>query len=189
MYRPYQPRYGGAIVLICLFVAVLVLSGCKGNKAQADSPPPAPGAAAGQVPPPVAPSPAVDGNSNCQKLLGTTGMSREWKSGWIDLTAPMDFRRGDSIRITVAGSAQKFVVRLLAQGVSADSPSGIVGGPVSNPASGVVTLVLSDDYPHTKQISVNGGENPWGLFALGAGNGAVALQSACVFRAAPPSSH
>ena len=115
-------------------------------------------------------------------LPGTFGRSPEWHSAWLDFPAPRNFRQGDRVELTVAGPAAQIVVRFLEQGVSADSPTGIVGGATAVPPSGVVVLQLARDYTNIRQISVHAGPNPWGLFPLGQGNGDAALQGARVFQ-------
>jgi hypothetical protein len=113
-----------------------------------------------------------------ETLAGTIGSSSEWGSGWLLLGPPIDFAKGDHLKLLVGGSATKVIVRLLPKGGSPDSTVGIVGGPVDVPKSRVVEIVLPNDRPQVIQISVHGGPNPWGKFSIGGGNGPATIESA-----------
>lgn len=111
-----------------------------------------------------------------QELFGTIGMSAQWKSAWIDFDKPMNFRRGDRLRISLGGNASKVIVRLLSVREDANSPAGVVGRPMSVDLNGEVVVELHNDYTGIKQISVHGGENPWGVYPMQPGNGAPVIQ-------------
>jgi uncharacterized protein YpmB len=110
-----------------------------------------------------------------ETLKGETGSSWKWGSGWLDLARMMDFKKGDKLELQIGGTASKIIVRLLAKGVSSDSPSGIVGGALEVPSTRAVELELDSDYNNIVQISVHGHSNPWGLYDLGAQNGPATL--------------
>jgi hypothetical protein len=88
----------------------------------------------------------------------------------LDLRPMSDLHRGTRLRLQVGGSAQKVVIRLLSQGDSPDSPSGIVGS-FDIPGDRTVTVTLDTDYRNVVQISIHGGVKPWRMFPLGGGNG------------------
>lgn len=112
-----------------------------------------------------------------QSLQGNFGASPEWGSAWIDLSLPTDFRKGDSLRLTLDGSAIRMLVRFLPLGVDPNQAVGILAGkPFEIPENKTVTLTLEEDHQRITQISVHGGPNPWGSFTLGAGNGPVTLR-------------
>jgi hypothetical protein len=113
----------------------------------------------------------------CQSFSGSIGSSAQWSSGWIELDAPTDFRRGEPLRLTVGGSARKVVVRLLGRFDDPNSPNGVDGGVLDVPPNGTILLTVQRDHPATRQISVHGGVNPWGLYRLGGGNGPATLLS------------
>src|SRR5271165_3432372 len=111
-----------------------------------------------------------------EPLQGNVGVSPQWKSGWLDLDPPVDFRSGDIIRLKIGGTAERIIVRFLTVGESPGDPVGIEGGalPVQG-ADRTVDLTLKGDHPQTKQISVHGGSNPWGLYPLGENNGPATI--------------
>ena len=114
-----------------------------------------------------------------EPLRGHIGAASVWKSGWLDLDPPVDFRSGDIIRLKIGGTAERIIVRFLTVGESPGDPVGIEGGalPVQG-ADRTVDLTLKGDHPQTKQISVHGGSNPWGLYPLGENNGPATILSA-----------
>src|SRR5271165_2632910 len=113
-----------------------------------------------------------------EPLRGHIGGSSMWKSGWLDLGPPVDFRSGDIIRLKIGGTAERIMVRFLTVGDSPDDPVGIEGGALPVPSNRTVDLTLQHDYPQTKQISVHGGSNPWGLYPLGENNGPATILGA-----------
>ncbi len=126
-------------------------------------------------------APATDRKPDamCQSISGAIGSSAQWSAGWIEIDAPTDFRRGETLRLTVGGSrsTRKVVVRLLGRFDDPNSPNGVDGGVLDVPASGTILLTLQRDHPATRQISVHGGVSPWGLYRLGGGNGPATLLS------------
>ena len=115
-------------------------------------------------------------------LSGVAGSSNRWGSGWIDLDDTMDFKKGDRLRLTIGGTANKIKVRLLPRGRSPDSTAGILPGDVSVPQNRTVEVELDSDHLRISQISVHGGPNPWGAFPLGGGNGPAILEKAELIR-------
>jgi hypothetical protein len=115
--------------------------------------------------------------SSAERLEGRVENTPEWGSGYIDLRAPMDFKKGDRLKILIGGSAKKALVRLLEKGGYVDSHSGIVGGPRPVPQDRVLEVVLDNDYRQIVQISVHGNPRPWNLFFLGEDNGPAMLVS------------
>ncbi len=116
------------------------------------------------------------------ELQGAIGLSKQWNSGWLDLNKPLDFYSGDSLIVVVGGTAERIVLRLLSAGKDSNSPSGVVGRIHQVNNNGVIHVKLSRDYPNIIQVSVHGGENPWGVYPLGAGNGAAFIQNATLIR-------
>jgi len=112
-----------------------------------------------------------------QRLHGGIGSSSRWGSGWLDLAATTDFKKGDRLRLSIGGSATKVLIRLLSRGESPDDAVGIIGE-FSIPPSRNIEVTLKEDRKSVIQISVHGGPNPWGKFPLGGGNGPATLQSA-----------
>lgn len=116
------------------------------------------------------------------ELEGEIGLSKQWHSGWLDLDKPTNFYKGDSLVVIVGGTAEKIVLRLLSSGSDPNSPSGIVGRIHEVNNNGEVNVRLSKDHSNVTQVSVHGGENPWGVYPLGSGNGAAFIQSATLIR-------
>lgn len=111
-----------------------------------------------------------------EPLAGTLGAAAQYGSGWIDFTQPVDFAKGDRLRLVIGGTASKILVRMLAKGQARDSSDGLVGGPIDVPKTRVIELMLGESRAQIVQISVHGGANPWGKFPM-PGNGPAALQS------------
>jgi hypothetical protein len=111
-----------------------------------------------------------------QTMAGTVGASAQYASGWIDFPQPVDFSRGERLRMVIGGSATKILVRMLAKGQSGDSSDGLVGGVIDVPKTRVVELNLGENRAQIVQISVHGGPNPWGKFPM-PGNGPATLQA------------
>ena len=120
--------------------------------------------------------------SSVRSLSGKTDASSRWGSGWLDLDTPTDFRKGDVLRLSIGGTAQKVLVRLLPQGRPPGSSTGILGGTISVPQNRVVEVTISSDRKGIIQISVHGGSNPWGKFSLGWDNGSATIESAELIR-------
>jgi len=115
--------------------------------------------------------------SRGEVLRGTFGASDHWGSGWLDLKSSKDFKKGDTLRIKVGGTAKKILVRLLARGEDPNLPVGILGAAREVPGNRTVEVKLDSDYKDIVQISVHGGPNPWGQFPLGGGNGPATIES------------
>src|SRR5688500_18752172 len=64
--------------------------------------------------------------TSTERLQGRTGASIELSSGWLDLRSPLDFSKGDRLRITVGGTATNVVVRLLPRGGDPSAPEVVV---------------------------------------------------------------
>jgi hypothetical protein len=111
-----------------------------------------------------------------QTMAGTVGASPQYASGWIDFPQPVDFSKGERLRMVIGGSATKIIVRMLAKGQSGDSSDGLLGGVIDVPKTRVVELSLGEDRAQIVQISVHGGPNPWGKFPM-PGNGPATLQA------------
>ena len=117
-----------------------------------------------------------------KELEGKIGLSKQWKSGWIDLNEPTNFYKGDSLSVIVGGTAKKIILRLLSSNNDPNSPIGIVGRIHEVNGNGEVNVRLSKDYSKVIQISVHGGENPWGVYPLGLNNAAAFIQSVRLIR-------
>jgi len=120
-------------------------------------------------------APSASGES-WQRIPGKLGSSASYNSGWLDLEAPTNFAKGEKLRILLGGTASKVVVRLLPAQAAADDQSGILGE-YKIEKSRVLVITLGEDHEKTKQISVHGGPNPWGVWDLGGGNGAATIKT------------
>jgi len=99
-----------------------------------------------------------------------------WQSAYMDLDPPCDFKKGDRLVIKVEGSAEWVRVRLLPQNGSYSSPTGLVGEKTKVPAGGKLNILLKEDRPKVKQISVHAGKSAWNE-PLNTGGGEVKLVS------------
>jgi len=115
---------------------------------------------------------------NAQNLAGPTGSSSKWGSGWLDLAPPVDFAKGDRLRLLIGGTADRIIVRLLPKGISPDTSTGVLGGAIAVSKSRIAEVIIPGDRKQIVQISVHGGPNPWGRFPLGGANGPATLESA-----------
>jgi len=115
---------------------------------------------------------------SAEPLAGTTGDAAgdRWQSSWLDLKAPMSFRKDERLLIKVEGNAENVLVRLLPSGSSPSSSDGIEGTTRRVPAGGVLDVKLERDHPNVKQISVHAGREAWGR-PLGGNNGTVKVVS------------
>jgi hypothetical protein len=117
----------------------------------------------------------MPGVAEADQLVGAIGNSSRWGSSWMDFGQAEDFHAGQTLKITLkSGGATHVLVRLLPVNASPDDPVGIVRNQIYPVSAGVVTVVLDQDYPGTKQISVHGGQQAWN-FSLGAGNGPAVI--------------
>ena len=121
---------------------------------------------------------ALPGAVSAENLAGAPGSSSKWGSGWLDLAPPVDFTKGERLKLVIGGSADKILVRLLPKGASPDTSDGIIGEAINVPKSRIVEVTLPEDRKQIVQISVHGGPNPWGKFPLGGGNGPATIESA-----------
>jgi len=114
--------------------------------------------------------------ANADKLAGKFGSASgaDWQSSWIDLSEATNFGQGDKLRITLRGSAENIVLRLLPSGAHPSSSDGIVGGVRQMPRNGVLEIQLSEERHDVVQISVHGGQKAWNI-SLGSQNGPVTL--------------
>jgi hypothetical protein len=117
---------------------------------------------------------SVQGKST--RLIGKTGVSSEYGSGWLDIS-PTDFAKGDHLVITLGGTATTVVVRLLPKGYDPGKPDVVIAERISVRADRSVDVALGSEYKNIVQVSVHGGPNPWNQFPLGAGNGPATLIS------------
>ena len=115
-------------------------------------------------------------------LSGEYGSSPQWGSGWLNLSTPMNFTAGDTLRLKIGGTAKKVLVRLLPEGKFPDSSEGIIGNAISVPENRTIKIALKDNRYNIIQISVHGGPNPWGKFPLGGDNGPATLESVSLIK-------
>ncbi|MGD0076593.1 MAG: hypothetical protein ABSD31_20025 [Candidatus Binataceae bacterium] len=120
----------------------------------------------------------LTGLTYAEPIQGRIGASSTWGAGWVDLDHPVNFKRGDKIMLKIGGTAEKVIIRFLEKGKSPDDPVGIDSGALPVPTDRTVSIILKNDHPQTEQISVHGGEDPWGLYPLGEHNGPATLLSA-----------
>jgi hypothetical protein len=118
------------------------------------------------------------------RLQGTPGSSQQWGSGWLNLNPPMSFHKGDRLKLSIGGSrVRRVIVRLLGATESAETSAGAIPEP-KEVKQGLVEVVLDEDYPNIKQISVHGGTDLWnGAFNLGSDNGPATLNKVVLVRA------
>ncbi len=115
-------------------------------------------------------------DTNAPLLAGQINSSKKFGVGWIDLNSLVNFKKGDIIRISIGGTAQIVRVRLLPAGSHPNSPAGLISEKFHVPDDRIIEInVLKDQY-NVSQISVHGGQNPWGE-SLGADNGTATLKS------------
>jgi hypothetical protein len=118
------------------------------------------------------------------RLQGTPGSNQQWGSGWLNLNPPMNFHTGDKLRLSIGGArVKRVIVRLLGATENAETSAGAIPEP-KEVKQGVVEVVLTEDYPQIKQISVHGGTDLWnGAFNLGSDNGPATLNKVVLIRA------
>jgi len=103
------------------------------------------------------------------------GISLQWSSGWCDFGTAVAFKKGERLRLAVGGSAKKIIVRLLPKEADPNTTIGVIPTPFTVPANRFLVLTVPYDAPATVQISVHGGQSPWGQYPLGAGNGPATI--------------
>lgn len=104
-----------------------------------------------------------------------------WHASFMDIRPALDLKRGTRLTIKLVGQAQFVIVRLLPAEASPETPTGIVGGKVRVPPGGVVEVVLTDDRPAVRQISVHASDEAWGM-PLARGNGVARIAAVEVTR-------
>jgi hypothetical protein len=111
-------------------------------------------------------------------IIGKIGRSsgERWQSSYMDLSPHRDFVKGRRLKIRVAGTAKLVCVRLLPAGSSPDQAADLVATKIRVPAGGVLEVLLGEDHPKIRQISVHAGKEAWGM-QLGEDNGEVDIQS------------
>jgi hypothetical protein len=124
--------------------------------------------------------------SDWQRIDGTPKAQKEFHSSYINVPDTTSFRTGERLRFNLNGTAKQVIVRLLPSDGSYDSPTGVIDKklPVVKTQDGnYVEVVLTEDRPNVKQLSVHGGPRPFDMWALGGDNGDPILTS--VQRASP----
>ena len=120
---------------------------------------------------------AQPGAAQAENLAGVPTLGPQWGSSWIDLDPPIDFAKGERLKIAMGGNATRILVRLLPKGVSPETSEGIIGGVIKVPRSRVVEIKLAESRKQIVQISVHGGPSPWGKFQLGENNEPATIDS------------
>ncbi len=100
---------------------------------------------------------------DAESLGCTPGNSPNLGSGWCDFEAPVQLAKGTCLKLTLGGTAQKIVVRILQVGQDPSKAVGLIGKPVAVPSNKQIKLIFNKSYPQVVQISVHGRE-PWGRF-------------------------
>lgn len=97
-------------------------------------------------------------------LQGKTGEAggAVWRSSWITLEQPLNFKKGDKLRIQVHGDAENVLVRLLPAGMSPASSAGVEGSLRSVSGGGLLEVVLERDHPNVLELSIHSGKEAWG---------------------------
>lgn len=112
---------------------------------------------------------------SAEELQGIPGAADgpSWSSAWLELSTPTLLKKGDTLRLEIAGDAKKVVVRLLPEGADPSKDTGVLGNPLAVSKGGTVEVPpLTRDYPKVVQISVHGGAKAWKQ-VLGTDNGPV----------------
>jgi hypothetical protein len=102
-------------------------------------------------------------------------ISAEEHSGWCDFDTPVAFKKGERLRLAVGGTARKIILRLLPKGADPNTTTGVIPTPFTIPSDRFLVVTVPYDVSATVQISVHGGQNPWGQYSLGAGNGPATI--------------
>lgn len=103
------------------------------------------------------------------------GVSPQWGSGWCDFGTSVAFKKGERLRLSIGGSAKRIIVRLLPKGADPNTTTGVIPTAFTVPSDRLLVLTVPYDAPATVQISVHGGQSPWGQYPLGAGNGPATI--------------
>jgi hypothetical protein len=126
--------------------------------------------------------PITSKDTTAQFINGKIGSSPDWGSGWLNLTTPMDFKKGERLQLKIGGTADSILVRLLAKGMPTNLSGGLIGGTFSVPKNRTIEVLLDTDRRGIIQISVHGGPNPWDEYPLGENNGPATIKSAVLIR-------
>lgn len=121
----------------------------------------------------------IYGASFAQTLNGQlgSGSGPGWQASWLDLEPQQSFKKGETLRLRVDGSAENFFFRLLPATSPPSSSDGIEGPARKAPKKGVaLDIKLERDHSNVKQISVHAGPEAWGR-PLGPNNGNITLVS------------
>src|SRR5436190_527045 len=90
-----------------------------------------------------------------------TGASLQFGAGWCDFATPVNFRKGERLRLAIGGSATRIIVRLLPKGYDPGTPIGVIPTPFTIPQNRLVEVVVPYEASEIVQISVHGGPSPW----------------------------
>lgn len=112
-----------------------------------------------------------------QALGCSYGWSDQWGSGWCDIQPPMNLVDGSCIKLSIGGTANKVLVRVLRDGENPNVAIGLLGDPLSVPKDRKIIIKLGRTYSNVVQISVHGGRKPWNI-SLGNNNGPAKLDLA-----------
>lgn len=85
----------------------------------------------------------------------------DWQSAYVNIDPPRDFHKGERLKIQVQGTAEWVRVRLLPEKAAYDSAAGLIANKMKVPPGGVLELVLKEDRPRVKQVSVHAGKLAW----------------------------
>lgn len=115
-------------------------------------------------------------NANADKLNGPIDSKSRpgWQASWMNLEPPINFKKGERLRLMFQGTAKNMVVRLLPQGALPDTSTGIVGGVRTAPENKTLEVILPEDRPSVVQISIHAGPKAWDI-ELGPKNGHATL--------------
>jgi hypothetical protein len=111
---------------------------------------------------------------NAQPLDCSYNWSERWGSGWCDLKSPIKLAKNTCVSLSIGGSANQILVRVLKNGEDPNQPIGILDTKTV-PKNRQVTVEFRKEYLNVVQISVHGGRKAWHI-ALGNQNGPATLQ-------------
>jgi len=117
---------------------------------------------------------SIEGSVIGQPLDCLFGSSSRWGSGWCDFEHPINLTEGTCLRLSIGGTANKILVRILRAGEDPNEPIGLLGNPITVPNNRKIIIRLERTYSNVVQISVHGGPQAW-HFNLGSNNGPATL--------------
>lgn len=118
-----------------------------------------------------------------EELLSlTTGSSKKFNSGWVNLVESVDIHKGDKLVLDIGGTAKRVIIRLLPKGKSSDLSVGILPVVYEVPTNRNLAIELTDEHLGVSQISVHGGPKPWDKFPIEVDNGPATLESVRIQR-------